>query len=139
MQTLEELKAHIPTRKNESYKYTNLKPAFETFTSFDFSKNQFDVESLRVEGAINIFLLSGELSDKSDESPFDYQQKREDIQSEVFKDDFLYKANQINKVSHSFTLGKNVDITKKVYLFHIVSNSDTHIFKQESFIKKSEN
>jgi Fe-S cluster assembly protein SufD len=138
LQALENLKAHIPTRKNESYKYTNLKSTFENFKSFDYSKKEYDLDSLRVSGAINLFMLSGELSKESDQSPFEYKQQIETIQADIFKNDFIYQANQINKVSHSFKLPKNVEITQPVFLFHIVSNADTHIFNQESFFQIGE-
>lgn len=139
MQTLQEITKEIPTRRNESYKYTNLKPTFEKFNSFESQQESYNLEGLRVKDSINIFFEAGVLSDASDELPFEYSKKTQNINKNIFDKDFLYSVNQINPITHSFKLGKNVEITKNIFIFHVISNSNTHILNQESFFEIGEN
>ena len=135
MQTLTDFKNNIPTRKNESYKYTNLKTCLEKFDSFDFSKTDFDLDSIRVEGALNIFIESGIISETSDKTPLSladmpkiYKKKTE----HNFEDDYLVRLNGLDTKTYQFSLDDNTVVEKPIFIFHIISNQDIHFFNSLS-------
>ncbi len=143
MQTLKDFKENIPNRRDESYKYTNFTKAFDPFESFDFSQSSFDLESIKVEGAINLFITSGEFSESSEPCDLKYSSKVDkDVQAlnkNAFTNDFIFNLGSLNTIEHSFELTDNSVIEKPIFLFHVISNSDTHLFHQKCTFKIGKN
>jgi Fe-S cluster assembly protein SufD len=139
MQTLKDFKENIPNRKSESYKYTNFTKAFEPFESFDFKQKDFDLSSLKVDGAINLFVTGGVLDEASDKSPLVHTAKAQEevkaVNSKAFADDYIFNLGALNTIEHSFELKDKVIVEKPIFIFHVVSNDDTHLFHQKSTYK----
>ena len=140
MQSLQELKAQIPTRKDESYKYTNLSKVLDKFNTFDFSateasKLDFNLNSLKVDGTYSMFFLNGVLQSESDKTELEFLDSTESNYSYKsdynFKEDFLVKMNSLETKKHTFKLSANKVIDKPIFMFHIIGSSDTHLFNQE--------
>lgn len=116
----------LPTRRTESWKYTNLKKVFESELTFKNQQSSFDISKLKSKNYTSLFFINGSLSDLSDKCELSISPLN-DKSLEIIKknshglvNDFAFNLNEstLHDGAH-FELADNVNLSKPIIIYHI--------------------
>lgn len=124
----------FPTRKTETYKYTNLKNSFETNKNFSYLEDSnLETQSYAKNGFINLFCVNGKFIGNIDglkvsrlnaESLKVISQNRK-----ALKDDFLYQLNESTiNIGHHLEFEKNFTSKSPILIHHILDTKHSGIY-----------
>lgn len=124
----------FPTRRTENYKYTNLKPSFETNSNFSLLEDSnIDTKKYNKEGFVNLFcvngILFGEIENLSITKIGSDSLEIINRNNKGLEKDFLYKLNQstINNGYH-FHFNKEFSSDLPIMIHHILDTKTSGIY-----------
>lgn len=121
-----------PSRKTESWKYTNINFLFEKNYSFKGDNTQYNLNELKNDQFDCLFFINGKLNDLSDKTPFeisdfsDESLKVINANSGELNQDFAYNLNEATMACGAhFKLADNTQSKKPILIYHLVSGQNT--------------
>jgi Fe-S cluster assembly protein SufD len=124
----------VPTRRTETYKYTNLKKSLEFNSSkivfSDFKNNKF----------YNLYIINGSIHGEIDGLEITKLSKESeniiDKNKNALTEDFLYNLNESTlNIGHHFIFKKNFNSDKPIIIHNIIDSNDNGIYNIHNTFK----
>lgn len=124
----------VPTRKTESWKYTNINHLFNNSIEFKSLTNETSLKNIKLDGFTNLIFVNSKLSKSSDATDLKINPLNEksliilEANKEGLQNDFASNLNySVLENGYHFELEANRTLEKPIALIHI-HNSDNNTF-----------